>query len=741
MPALRDLVLIGGGHSHVQVLRRLLMRPLPNTRVTVVVDRPVAVYSGMVPGVVSGDYARHEVEIDVRPLARRAGCRVLHAACTAVDPVQRTVSLEGRLPIRYDLCSINVGSTVAGLSVPGVAEHAVPTRPIGRFVERLERAIESATVRDVVVVGSGAAGVELAFCAEARLRRAGIEPRVTLVGSSAHPLPRQSPRAVAAVRAAAEERGITLLDGVKVERVDRGAVALSAGSTLPADLVLWVTGAAPAGWLSCLPVDDRGFVRVEDTLQVVGTTGLFAVGDCAVLDSWREIPKAGVYAVRQGPTLADNLAAACEGRPLQPYRPQRDFLTLLDLGDGTAIALRNGMAWRSPWMRRLKEWIDRRFMDRFVVLDQAGGEDTPFVRDMPAMDEGEMVCGGCAAKVGQGPLSRALQTIGARVDPEVTLGLDEPDDVAVLARPEEQLVTSIDAFPAFVDDPWTVGRVAADNAMSDLFAKGVAPRLALALVSVPEDEDPESVLVQVLGGARAALDEAGVTLAGGHTTVGPRLTVGFAITGFAPLDTPVLRKGGLQPGDLLVLTRPLGTGVVFHADMVGRAAGPWVDAALAGLALGNRAAAELALGGGATACTDVTGFGLASHAAEMAVASDCQVVLSLQALPALPGAIPLLTRGERSTFHEQNRRAIRGMRVGVLPSEAAPRLELAFDPQTLGGLLIGIPEDRAPALVTALRDAGHPQAAVVGQAVARAEAPSPVAIEWELPSSRCSASR
>jgi selenide,water dikinase len=431
--------------------------------------------------------------------------------------------------------------------------------------------------------------------------------------------------------------------------------------------------------------------------------------------------------------LADNLTALSTGRRLRRYQPQRDFLTLLDLGDGTAIGLRNNLAWRGRGTRRLKERIDRAFMEKFQVLDERGGEDTAFVRELPAMDDRDMVCGGCAAKVGQGPLSRALARVGSRPDPDVTLGLAEPDDVAVLQRPSEQLVTSIDAFPAFLDDPWMVGRVAAENAMSDLFAKGVAPRIALAIVTVPGDEDPEEVLVQVLGGARDALDTAAVTLAGGHTTVGERLSVGFAVTGFAPNTQPVLRKGGLVPGDVLVLTRPLGTGVLFHADMAGRAAGSWIEHALAGLLQGNRAAAAVALEHGAHASTDVTGFGLGGHAGEMAVASQCRVRISLSDLPALAGAIPLLQRGERSTFHAQNREGLRGMSVGALPSEAASALELIFDPQTLGGLLIGIPEEKAGDLLAALKASGHPDAAIIGRAEHTRGEPSPVRLEWKLP--------
>src|SRR6266705_2033958 len=172
-----DLVLVGGGHTHVQVLRSWAMDPPPGVRVTVVVDRPVAVYSGMVPGFVAGQYRQGELEIDVRPLCMRAGARFIVAAATGLDPSQRRVILEGRPPLAYDTISFDVGSTIAGLDRPGVAEHAIPTRPIGAFVRSADAVVERARGRPgvkLVVVGAGAGGVELAFAFRARFEREGI---------------------------------------------------------------------------------------------------------------------------------------------------------------------------------------------------------------------------------------------------------------------------------------------------------------------------------------------------------------------------------------------------------------------------------------------------------------------------------------------------------------------------------------------------------------------------------------
>ena len=168
-----DVVLVGGGHAHVQVLKRWSMAPVPGARLTLVVDRPIAVYSGMVPGFMAGQYSRNDLEIDVRPLALRAGARCIVAAATGVDPDARRLRLADRPPITYDTVSFDVGSTVAGLEIPGARVHAIPTRPIGEFVRRVDEVLAAARGRDafrVVVVGAGAGGVEVAFALAARLR-------------------------------------------------------------------------------------------------------------------------------------------------------------------------------------------------------------------------------------------------------------------------------------------------------------------------------------------------------------------------------------------------------------------------------------------------------------------------------------------------------------------------------------------------------------------------------------------
>jgi selenide,water dikinase len=719
-----ELVLVGGGHAHVQVLRALAMEPVAGVRVTLVLDRPEAVYSGMVPGFAAGDYDAAELEIDVVPLARRAGARVVLSAALRVDPAARRIELEGRAPIAYDVASLDVGSVVRGLELPGVREHALATRPIRHFVDRLEAALAreagaGGPAPRIAVVGGGAAGVELSACLAARLRAARRGAALALVTDEARLLRGHGERLADAASRALAASGVEVRSGARVEAVEKDALVLAGGERVACDLALWATGAAPPPAIAAspLPKDAAGFVRVEDSLAVAGCEGLFAAGDCASLEAHPWVPKAGVYAVRQGPVLTANLRAALAGRPLRRYRPQRGFLALLNLGGGRALGGKWGLVASGRAVWRLKDRIDRRFVERFRVLGRARG---PGPGAGVAAAE-PMACGGCAAKLGAPALVRALARLGPGPrDPSVLVGLAEADDAAAVALPGGGvLLATLDGFRAFTDDPFLVGRVAAVNALSDVYAKGGRPRHALALVTVP-DEDPargEETLVQVLAGVRAALDPLGVSLVGGHTTTGPELFVGLAVTGDAPEGERPLGLDGLRPGDALILTKPLGTGVVFAADALGRAPGLAVQAALACMLLPNAEAARAARAAGARACTDVSGFGLAGHLAVLLRASGVAARVELDALPALPGVRELLALGVRSTAHSQN--AAAGAAVELAPRGADhPLRDLLFDPQTSGGLLFGVAPDRAAALLRAL-----PGAARIGEVVRRGSDP------------------
>ncbi len=733
------------------------MDPPADVRLVLVVDRCVAMYSGMVPGFVAGDYALHELEIDVLPLARRANAGVIVSAARDLDPVRKEIALEGRPPLRFDFASIDVGSTVRGLDLPGVAEHALATRPIGDFVRavdaRMEAFKKAGSPPRILIVGGGAAGTELAFTIDARLRRAGIVPSVSIVTGDAELMSGSPRRTRRVIRREVASRGIRLHPALRVIRVeDDGVVVVPIDgadpnpgtSRIEADLVVWAAGAAPVAFpectgATCLSRDATGFLEIRDTLQVVGFDDVFAAGDCARMVNHPWVPRAGVYAVREGPILEANLRARLEGRPLRRYRPQRDFLSLLNLGHGRAVGSKWGFAFAGSSLYRLKDRIDRQFMALFQVLDEAG-RPRPELASLGAMsassadgaEAAEMMCGGCAAKLGAEPLSAALAALpAAPPDSSVLLGLDERDDVAA-TRDDSERVTlhNIDVIRAFCDDPWLVGRVAAVNALSDLHAKGGRPRHAQAILGLPEVEPHEAreILFQALSGVRSILDPEGVSLLGGHTTIGDELTVGLSVTGDGPEGEVLLRQAGAEPGDDLLLTSALGTGVVLAADRLGRARCDWVLGAYASMAHLNRIAGRLAWKCGAHAATDVTGFGLAGHLLTLLDAADRGARIDRNAVPLLPGAAWLWSTGLRSTADPANRAAFSRRIAGATAADEA----WLFDPQTAGGLLLAVAPDRSERLIAAFVEAGEPTPSRIGRIVSRASTDGPdrrIAIE------------
>ncbi len=384
MKAKRELVLVGAGHAHIHVLEGFAAEPPSNTRTTLVVDTPIAVYSGMVPGFVAGRYDARDLEIDVAPLARRAGVRVVVTRAVGIDAADRRILLESGSPVAYDLACLNIGSTVAGLDLPGIRAHALPTRPIGGFVRRVGDLVEQARNHDartpfrVVVVGAGSGGVELAFTIQYRLgAETGRPIAVQLLDHGPRILPGYPAALARRIDRLATARGIEILCRQRVVWAEAGYVGLADGRRLPCEALVWVTGAVshPIFTESGLATDDRGFLRVRSTLQAQGHDDLFACGDCATLIDYPATPKAGVYAVRQGPLITDNLRAALAGQPLRPYRPQRDFLTLLNVAAGRALGAKWGRSFEGRWVMTLKDRIDRRFMRRFQLSGVSGQRD------------------------------------------------------------------------------------------------------------------------------------------------------------------------------------------------------------------------------------------------------------------------------------------------------------------------------------------------------------------------------
>ncbi|MDM7943400.1 MAG: selenide, water dikinase SelD [Hydrogenophaga sp.] len=753
-PILRDLVLVGGGHSHVVVLRMLAMQPEPGLRITLIctdIDTP---YSGMLPGYISGHYSFDEVHIDLGRLASFAGARFIHGEVTGLDRTSQRVLLKDRPPVPYDLLSINTGSTPNVRQVEGAQAHAVPVKPIAQFnlrwLKLLERVRELRGRFTIAVVGGGAGGVELVLSMQYRLRselqKLGRNPdwlHFVLLTAGDSILPTHNPGVRARFARVLQERQVAVHTHAQVDRLSPGGLHTQDGRSFDADETMWVTQAGGPAWLqgTGLALDDNGFVKVNDRLQTLDDPKVFAAGDVASFTD-RPLEKAGVFAVRMGPPLARNLRLCLRGQPPVAFNPQRQWLALISTGNRYAVASRGSIGFAGAWVWTWKDWIDRRFMRRFTELPAMAPGAAPSAapasslalsaeESRQAISAIAMRCGGCGAKVGASILSRALSNLQPVERDDVLIGLHSPDDAAVVrVPPGKAMVHTVDFFRSFIDDPYLFGKVAANHALGDIFAMGAEAQSATAIATVPPglESKVEDLLLQMMTGAVEVLNAAGCSLVGGHTGEGRELALGFAINGLIDENMDgVMRKGGMQAGDVLLLTKPIGTGTLFAAHARHAAKGRWIDAALTSMVVSNQVGARILREHGATACTDLTGFGLLGHLVEMTRPSGVDAELQLGALPLLDGALECIEAGIVSSLQPANvrlRRALRNAEDFVKD----PRYPLLFDPQTAGGLLASVPADRAADCIRALQAAGYRHTAAIGRISGASDALEPVVL-------------
>ena len=362
------LVLLGGGHAHVGVLTELAARPLEGWEVQLVTPYRRQIYSGMLPGWIAGHYAIESCAISLGALAAGAAVSMHYTSAIGLDLDPNAIRCEDGSLLQFDLLSIDSGPVAAIEELPGAAEHALPIRPIEGFVAAwpgmLDRMTTGRRHFGLAILGARAAGVELAFAIEHRATKenAGSRVSIALVGTGALPLegaPQALRRRAATILA---RRGVAWYGKRRAVGIDPGRIRFGHGETVGFDACLVATGAAAPAWprRSGLATDEGGFIRVGPTLQSVSHPHVFAAGDVAAYHDPRA--KSGVFAVRAGPVLAENLRALCEGRAARPWTPQRRALYLISTGDRQALASWGRWSWSGRWVWRWKDRIDRRFM-------------------------------------------------------------------------------------------------------------------------------------------------------------------------------------------------------------------------------------------------------------------------------------------------------------------------------------------------------------------------------------------
>ena len=748
-PILADLVFLGGGHAQIAAIKSFAMNPVAGLRLTIVTAHIRTPYSGMLPAYVEGVWDDDDLHIDLAHLAQFSGARLIVAPCTGIDADGHKLMFDDRPPLHFDILSINFGGQPDLGAIEGAADHVIPVKPIAEFQKAFDDLLTAGLPNRLAVIGGGAAGCELALALNKRWRDHGASPQMTLYSRSTRLMPQMAPRASHLMFGALLDAGIKLQLGRSVDKIDAGMIRFGDNTSDAFDACFLVSAVRPPRWLSTtsLALDDSGFIAVHPTLQSKSHANIFAAGDIATI-SGSPRPRAGVFAVRAGPVLAKNLRKYLHGHALKCWSAQKRYLAIIGTADNGAIASWGQFGFKADRFLALKYWIDRRFMSKYQQLTMP---TPPAPRPFAGLDTGidsepdgdlsqrhrdpvfaTMRCLGCAAKASHTVLASALEdavslAVSNGADPALMPEAGIETDAAIMASPPagNQLVQSVDVLSEIVSDPFMLGRIAAVHALSDLYAALATPTSALAIINLPEANlsIQTNQLTQILAGGLFALGEAGVKLTGGHTSEGGALSVGFSVTGHSKKKPPAapFNAGSFNAGSgddlVLVLTKPLGTGVIMAGHMQLVAKAQWVDDAIRQMAVSNQQAAKHFLKKGVFSATDITGFGLARHAQNLSLrlgASGCR--LDLSSLPLLDGALALLSSGIRSSLHDQNRAAVQIDASGPKNDVGAQfdaHIETLFDPQTSGGLLGLFPRDTANRLVATLHKDGQ-TAAIIG---------------------------
>ncbi len=738
-PVVKDVVLVGGGHSHVLLIRMWAMQPIPGVRLTLISEKVETPYSGMLPGLIAGHYTQDDVHIDLARLCAWSNVRFIEQRVTAINLPDKNLQVDVDRPsIGFDVLSLDTGSTPE-LDIKGSKNFSVPVKPVHGFYSRWQSILarieshannsSSNQALSLGVVGSGAGGFELIMAMRHALPEELASCHWFVRGERV--LKGRPEKVSRLAMQAAKDAGVIVHEGFDVVEVQEQALLARDGRSVGLDEIVWCAAAKAPAWpkQAGFNVDKRGFVFTNAHLQSESHDFVFATGD---IGTQRDTPsdKAGVFAVRQAPILFQNIRRYLLNTRLKTYRPQKDFLSLMATGAKSAIGNRGPLTVQGAWVWRLKDMIDQKFMNQFRRLPDMNSKRVPFAIPKALLSDTElkpedvasnaMRCSGCGGKVGASILDSVLADLHPLRNADVLSGLDEAEDAAVLKAHSNVLVQSVDQISAVCSDPYVFARIATVHALSDVVASAATAHSAQAIVSLPfaDRHVVKRDLKQLMAGVVDALNADECSLIGGHTSEGSDVSLGFVINGF--LDNAVEHIAGktvkANVGDHLILTKPIGSGVLLAGMMHGQAKGRDVQQLLLHMQRSNRVAASELFEHQASAVTDVTGFGLLGHLQRLIAPIGLGAALDVGSVPVYPGALDLAQSGVSSTLLSQNQQVL-SLTSGP-DDQSDAWLNLLCDPQTSGGLLGVVPAAVSDTVLNKLRHHACEHACVIGRITA-----------------------
>ena len=713
-PIAHELILMGGGHSHLSVIKYFAMNPIPGLGITLVSKNITAAYSGMMPGYIAGTYNENEIQINLSNLCQYAHVRLIAQEVLAIDAEKQYIELKNQRKIKYDTLSINIGGEPSLNQIKGAKKFAYPIKPISNLINQiklLKQKFSKTKNAEIIIIGGGAGGIEIALSVNNFLSDfKNIEKKkITIISKNKSLIPNHNFLAQQSLIKYLIKQEINFITDDKVIEVKKNKILTKKGLIIKSNLNLLVTSISPPKWLSFsnLPLTNDGFIKVNEYLQLNEYKNIFAAGDISSMEK-HNLPKAGVFAVRQGPILAKNLHSHIIKKQLTRYKPQKTFLSLIGNGKDFAIASWWKLSLSGKFLWTLKNYIDRSFIKKFNDLP----EMKDFKKALPHPNLlsnknlndpnlAEMKCLGCGSKTAWEALNKAIQekslSMQLNKNKSPLSNIDIGNDASVIkVKSGCEIVQSVDVISAIVDDPYELSKIALLHAISDLIASAATPYSAEAIFILPPgiEKIQSRVISELLDGAQNILLDHKMKLTGGHTLEGNELQVGFAVTGFRKKN---FKFKGPSLGDNLILTKKLGIGIILAGKMRGLANYNDYIKALKLMHQSNQNAGEVLIKNNVSSITDVTGYGLARHALNLS--KPYGVKMNFDNLPILSGALDLIKKGIISSLSDSNRKA-----SNFSDFKNNDPKNIIFDPQTSGGLLASVSNENLNKTIKSLKE-------------------------------------
>ena len=674
----KDLILLGAGHSNIEVLRKFGKSPLDGLRLTIINNSYYSTYSGMVPGYLQGIYKWEEINLDLVKLCKVYGHRLIIGSITKINTNSKSIFLVNRPPVNYDLLSINLGIKSDSSKIKGAEKHCLKLKPISSIKENFDKLFKFNKINkknNIIIIGAGAAGFEVALALKENLKKMNIQNKIILLSKNSSVLNKFNKKAEIIAKKTLKKNNVIFKCFAEVEKVTNEYVSLKNGEKIFGKLPILATNSGPVDLLkkSNLPLNENGSIIIEKNLLVSENKHVFSSGDIAEIKG-HHLPKAGVFAVKQGKVLAKNIRKLLLNQRLKSYNPQKSYLSIIGLSYGQALAIKSVFSIKGSILWYIKKFIDKKFIKKYTFYNKDKIANKNQIE--PILNE--MQCKGCANKIPQVILDKVFQE-------NTKKGSFDADKVPYT----KNIFQTTDVISSIISDPFELGKISAKHALNDIFASNSKPIASQMIISLPPaiNEINKRDLIQLKAGAELLMKKATCKIIGGHTYSNndEQAYIGFSIIG---KRKKYIKKKNITNGNLFI-TGKIGSAIVFAAIEKKIINGSYSKEVINEMNKSNYEVFKIFSKYNLQNITDISGFGLAIHANNLLLRNPSinGLEISLNKIPLYEGAKKALNENVKSSLNDSNKMCIINNLEIKYNKIDRKLLNCLYDPQTGGGFL------------------------------------------------------